>query len=96
MGNKVYIHGKSVRKSQLTARQREIEELLKEEKRLTHEWYQRMSRETPWGNRTRAEYQSFFDQISEAVKALEDNEASDWFSGLPSGALPHPGDSHRQ
>lgn len=85
MGNRVYIHGKSVKRSQLTPIQVEIEELLTEEKRLTREWYLKMSGEMPWGNTSRAEYASRFESIEGSVRALQAGETARWFSTLASG-----------
>jgi hypothetical protein len=64
--------------------QRRMEELLAAEKKVTGEWYRMMSGETPWGYASRAEYQRLFDDISGEVRALQAEEAAEWFSGLPS------------
>ncbi len=83
MSKRVFLHGKSVKLSELSDRQLEIECLLKQEKQLTQEWYRRMSGETPWGLTIREEYQGRFDALSDAIKDLHDKDAAEWFSTLP-------------
>lgn len=80
--NRVYLHGKSVRRSELTPTQVEIEVLLAEEKKLTREWYLRMSGEVLWGNTRREEYSSRFEAIEREVRTLQAGETAQWFSSL--------------
>lgn len=68
MAKKVFINGKSVRMDQLTPQQIELERLLRNEKKLTTEWYARISGAIPWASGERERMAELQDRIAMQIE----------------------------
>lgn len=68
---RVYIGGKRYRRSEISPEQQQLEQLLQNEKRLTSEWYLRMSGQVPWAPGERDRYSQDFETLSSSIRVLQ-------------------------